>query len=322
MLKLFPNNTPNPCPVCGSALFTTGQRYFLDEIFALWKPIEFSNSIVSEHIAISPFTELFKCGHCELEIFLPQVIGKQSFYEAVFAGQALDLKDYYEESKWEFYEALRDLAHYNSLIEFGCGTGNFLEMAKVRVPDVAGVELNQRAAEKAQKKGIKVYNADQIPDDMHGCYDAAVSFHVMEHVSDPKAFLESLSAFVKPDGVVSISVPNQAGPIRYVEPCAMNMPPHHATRWRLRTVEVLAERLGWKIERVAYEPLLLENHSYYSVYWLQQIMPGSSGLRHVVRHILSFALRAVFGLLHRMGMKYFWPLRGQTIYVIMSTGFR
>jgi SAM-dependent methyltransferase len=157
---------------------------------------------------------------------------------------------------------------------------------------------------------------------MHGYFDVAVSFHVLEHVGDPKAFLQTLSGFVKPNGIIGISVPNQAGPIRFIEPCAMNMPPHHATRWRLRTFEVLAEILGWKIERVAYEPLLLENHSYYSIYWLQHIMPGSSGLIYIVRNILSLSLRAAFSLLYRVGLKYFRPLRGQSIYVLMSTGSR
>ena len=318
VLNSYPDHKVSPCPVCDSVLSASGMRYSLEEIFSLWHPIEFDDQVVSEHIAISPSTELFICENCQLEIFLPQVIGKQSFYEEVSTGQSYDLKGYYEDSKWEFGEALRDVSRCTSLIEFGCGPGNFLKKVKQNVHQIAGVEINKHAADVARMKGINVYHPDHMPENMIGRYDAAVSFHVLEHVSDPKAFLKRLSRFVKPNGLIGISVPNQDGPIQYIEPCAMNMPPHHATRWRLKTFEVLAESLGWKIQRVAFEPLLLENHSYYSIYWLNQILPGSSGVSLALRSFLSLALKTFFSLLRKVGLKYFLPLRGQTIYIIMS----
>jgi len=126
-----------------------------------------------------------------------------------------------------------------------------------------------------------------------------------------------MKAQVKPGGVIGVSVPNQGGPIAYIQPCAMNMPPHHASRWQLRTFEVAAQRLGLSICRVAYEPLLMENHSYYSVYWPSVIVPGNALLARVVRTALSIPLRIFFGLLRRTGLRYFPLLRGQSIYVLM-----
>lgn len=315
-----PSKIPlKPCPVCGSALISTGKRYFLDEIFALWRPIEFSEKIKSEHAAISSFIDLFVCRFCELEIFLPQIIGRQSFYEAVSGDPKTGSPDYYEDSKWDFSEAIQDIINCSSVIEFGCGPGNFLEMAKAYVQDVAGVELNPLAAKMAESKGIQIYETEKIPEDKLGYFDSAVCFHVLEHVADPKKFLKNLSAYIKPGGIISISVPNQNGPIRYIQPCAMNMPPHHATRWKFRTFEVLAECLGWNITRVAYEPLLLENHSYYSIYWPQHIIPGSNMLTRAVRQNVSLFLRAFFTILRKFGLRYFKPLHGQSIYVNIST---
>jgi SAM-dependent methyltransferase len=317
MLNVHRNNS-NICPVCYTELLQPEKRYNIDDIFSFWKPIKFSEAVISEHRDISFYTELFICRNCGLEIFLPMVIGKSSFYESVSQEKKDDNKGYYEDSKWEFQKAMKDLSGCRNLIEVGCGPGNFLMMAREKIKDVAGVELNPVAIKKAREKGINVYSAHDDLGHLYGSFDAAVSFHVLEHVRDPIAYLHDLASLLKPNGLIGISVPNQDGPIRFIEPCAMNMPPHHATRWRLRTFEVLANRLGWKIKRVAYEPLLLENHSYYSTYWVRQLLQGSNIPALLSRHCLSIVLKLFFKLIQKTGLKYFRPLKGQTIYVLMS----
>ena len=80
----------------------------------------------------------------------------------------------------------------------------------------------------------------------------------------------------------------------------------------------LADRLGMRIERVAYEPLLLQNHSYYSKHWIGQRFAGQDMAARVVRWVLSRGMRVCFAGLMRLGQKYFWLLRGQALYVLMS----
>lgn len=149
-------------------------------------------------------------------------------------------------------------------------------------------------------------------------FDCVFSFHVLEHVADPLKFLEDLCSFVKPGGKIGLSVPNQDGPIDYIRPCVMNMPPHHATRWRLRTFETAAEKLGLKIKRVAYEPLLLDNYSYYSYYWLSYRFPGTTAMRRVLRKAVSLSLQGVFGGLRLIGLRHLYGLRGQSIYILFG----
>ncbi|MDP1938667.1 MAG: class I SAM-dependent methyltransferase [Hylemonella sp.] len=320
MLSAKPNNENHSCPVCGDALRSQGESYDLRDIFAMWSPLAFPEQVIQEHMVIGKCTALYACPTCKVETFLPQIIGLPSFYAAASAGEwgGGDAGGYYEVTKWDFDEALRDVKPGASLIELGCGPGNFLKMAVARGGQVVGIEFNPHAMSVARSQGLTVYDASGIHEQEQKSFDAAFSFHVLEHVSDPMGFLASMKEHVRPGGVIGVSVPNQDGPIRFIQPCPMNMPPHHASRWQLRTFEVAAQRLGLSILRVAYEPLLLENHSYYSIYWTRVALPGKSPLARLARTILSLSLRAFFGLLRRSGLRYFPLLRGQSIYVLMA----
>ena len=307
------------CPVCGASLHSTGRQYSLDQIFDLWRPVVFSQQAVEEHKAQASGTELFVCRRCGLEIFLPQIIGTPRFYVEAYnlTGSQRESEFTYSETKWDFDEALKDAAGCSTLLEVGCGPGHFLDRARRLVPSVCGIEYNEPAAREAQSKGLRVFT-DPAQAPLADGVDAVFCFHVLEHVSDPVEFLGQLLSYVKPGGRIGVSVPNQAGPMRFLDPCAMNMPPHHATRWQLQSLRALTERVGARVERVAYEPLLLENHSYYSVSWVRYVLPGASAAKSLLRGLVSIALRAFFRLLRAGGLRYFQPLRGQAVYVLMS----
>jgi len=302
----------------------TDVSYTVDELFELWKPVEFSGKTIEDHRRQAPSTRLFRCIACGLEVFLPPVIGTPEFYvEAYNLSQSQATSTFtYSDEKWEFGEAIMDAAGRQRVFEFGCGNGSFLSRLREHVPEVAGSEYNPAALETARSLGLKVFGPSD-PSAAYGeTWDAVFSFHVLEHAADPVGLVEQMIRIVKPGGLVGISVPNQDGPIRFVDPCIMNMPPHHATRWRLTSFEALARRLGLTIKRVAYEPLLLENHSYYSVHGVRHALRGQSPLAQFARLVVSAPLRLLLGGLRRLGCRYFPPLRGQSIYVLMTTSRR
>jgi SAM-dependent methyltransferase len=309
------------CLVCRTRLAATGECYGVDELFRLWQPIEFSRETVEEHRKIAEATQLCRCPGCGLEVFFPQIIGTPAFYVEAYnlAGTQVASEFTYSDDKWDFGEATRDAQGRRRVFEFGCGNGNFLSRIKGSVPEVAGLEYNPAAVRAARDKGLKVYTPDDGPGAFGGPWDAAFSFHVLEHVADPVGFVKAMADTIdKANGVIGISVPNQDGPIRHIDPCVMNMPPHHATRWRLSSFRALARQLDLEITRVAYEPLLLENHSYYSVHWVRKLLPQTSFIARSLRFCLSAPLRLFFGLLRRMGVKHFPLLKGQSIYVSMA----
>jgi 2-polyprenyl-3-methyl-5-hydroxy-6-metoxy-1,4-benzoquinol methylase len=308
------------CPICQTDLIQSETKYSIEELFKLWDPIRFSSETIEEHKKQAKFTVLHACPKCKLEIFLPQIIGSQNFYIEAYNLKETqkDSEFTYIDEKWDFDEAIKDVKLCKSIIELGCGNGNFLERAKAYVQKTYGIEYNDEAIKVARKKGIEILRSNSSINKLKGQFDGAFSFHVLEHVDDPISFMKKICSLIKLDGKIGISVPNQDGPIKYINPCIMNMPPHHATRWRLQTLKELALRMGLTIDRVAYEPLWLNSHYYYSWYWVQHLLQKKSLPHYMSRLVLSKLLQIFFRILSKLGYKYFRGLKGQSIYVRMS----
>jgi SAM-dependent methyltransferase len=310
------SNNSNYCPICESILLKNGNPYSVKELFELWSPIQFSKEIVEEHLRQAEYTQLYSCPECKLEIFLPQIIGTSNFYLEL---QKTSSGSYYVDEKWEFDEALKDVKNFNSIIEIGCGPGNFLEKVKPYVAQVCGTEYNEHALRIARSKGLKVFGIDdENAAQMKGQFDAAFSFHVLEHVSNPVDFVQEILSWIKPGGKIGISVPNMDGPVKYINPCISNMPPHHATRWKLQTFKVLVEKLGLKIERVVYEPLIARDHYYYSYCWINHLFPDKHLLNRFLQFIVVNLFNLIFKILTIFNQKTLNLLNGLSFYLLMS----
>jgi 2-polyprenyl-3-methyl-5-hydroxy-6-metoxy-1,4-benzoquinol methylase len=304
------------CPICDFPLAKKGPTIFIKDIFEDWSPHHrFSEQTIQEHLQQSQTSGLYECPNCLLEIFLPAVIGTERFYQELQEDVRFA---YYRKDKWDFSIALKDVKGCNNIIEIGCGPGNFLNCAKPRSRRVCGTETNQAALQLARSKGLEVYGPDKEHEVPKASFDAVFSFHVLEHVAEPMEFFKTLRSLMKPEGKICISMPDQDGPLRHLENEVMNMPPHHATHWRLRTLKAAAAKLDLKISKVAYEPLLLESHCYYSYYWLNKAFADKKYLQRKMKGFISILMRIFFGILMRIGLKHFVLLRGQTIYVVMK----
>lgn len=295
------------CPVCNEILQEIDSPYALSQLFELWKPTIFSTDTILEHASQSLYTQLYKCPKCELEIFFPQIIGSPQFYKESY------IKLPYSNDKWEFEIAKNDIKNLKSFIEIGCGEGAFLSKIKT-IPNIIGIEYNPEAAEIARKNGFTIYNSTDY-NRIKNNVDGIALFHVLEHVPNPIDFLKNLIFLLNDDGKIYISVPNQDGPIKYINPCAHNMPPHHATRWNQTTFKVLAQQLNLSIDKITYEPLRLSDHYYYSYYWVNYKFKNK-----YIRYLLSNILIIIFKILQKIGIKQITNLKGHSIYIIMKRG--
>jgi 2-polyprenyl-3-methyl-5-hydroxy-6-metoxy-1,4-benzoquinol methylase len=313
-----PQNTiKNICPICAGTLTCSGRAYSLDELLDLWKPVTFSNETINEHSKQSGSTQLYICANCQFEIFYPQIIGTPNFYVELLEDQTTYI---YSEDKWDFKEAFKEAIECKSAVEIGCGPGNFLEKIKPYVLDVAGTEYNERALTVACSKGLKIYSKDDATETekAKGKFDIAFSFHVLEHVPDPIGFIQDMLSWVGPCGKIGISVPNMDGPIKYIDPCVSNMPPHHATRWTLRTFKFMAAKLNLKLERVAFEPLNVRDQYYYSDIVMNHLFPGGGRTMRALRFLGKEGLQIYFKCISFFGKNSTSILRGQSIYVVFS----
>lgn len=95
------------------------------------------------------------------------------------------------------------------LLDVGCGSGFFMASMKRRGWDVKGIDISEWAAEFAWKNlGLKVHTGgfDCInPDEK---FDVVTMFHLLEHLTDPFAYLRGAARVLSENGRLVIKGPN------------------------------------------------------------------------------------------------------------------
>lgn len=93
-----------------------------------------------------------------------------------------------------------------SILDFGCGTGAFLQVCKKHNIAITGIEPAERPRAQALLHTGGPILADLSQLTAH--FDAITAWHVMEHVSDIHETLRTLKARLAPQGTLFIAVPN------------------------------------------------------------------------------------------------------------------
>jgi len=94
------------------------------------------------------------------------------------------------------------------LLDLGCNEGRGLSIYKKNGFEPEGLELNERAADKAMNSGFKVFTEPFEEFQPKQLYNVVVLSNVLEHSLDPKSMLANVHRVLKPKGEVWISCPN------------------------------------------------------------------------------------------------------------------
>jgi SAM-dependent methyltransferase len=96
-----------------------------------------------------------------------------------------------------------------ALLDYGCGTGAFLQEMKLSDWKINGVEPDPGARTKAEEStGISILVPGGLTSLETNSCDAITMWHVLEHVHDLEWTLEQLKRVLKEDGKLFIAVPN------------------------------------------------------------------------------------------------------------------
>jgi 2-polyprenyl-3-methyl-5-hydroxy-6-metoxy-1,4-benzoquinol methylase len=112
--------------------------------------------------------------------------------------------------------ALRDLPDDGVVLDFGCGTGHWLDaIARARRPRqrLVGIDPNEAAVAAVRARGLEghVGAEDALARAVApGSVDVVLLNHVIEHVPDPRATLRALVRVLKPGGTILGATPNAA----------------------------------------------------------------------------------------------------------------
>jgi 2-polyprenyl-3-methyl-5-hydroxy-6-metoxy-1,4-benzoquinol methylase len=248
---------------------------------------------------------LRRCERCGLGFFVPPAAGSARLY-----AQLQKQPWYYQEGKWEHGLAERRLARCRRVLEIGCGSGAFLQRLSDRGIEACGLEMNPEAIASATARGLAVTDRrlEDVAAAEPGRYDAVCAFQVLEHVADPRRFLDGALRLLQPGGRLVLSMPDSAGFLRFDVPGLLNAPPHHVTQWSAATLRAVPAWLPLRLVKLAHEPLAEYHFDYY---WDLQL--GRVPKRRVVwggtRRLLQWVVAPV---LQRTGG--YRLLRGASLY--------
>ena len=198
-------------PTAGAELLSTFQTAKLIDDWKKRLGIDISSELKDiEQIS------LYRCEASHLDFFMPSsAVGSGELYLHL---QQFDW--FYMRDKWEFDQALRDLKGSQRILEVGSGPGFFMErlLKECTGSLIKGLELSAGAFQEALRKKLPVEQMDLQEFAAKGeTFDAVCSFQVLEHVAQPRQFLESMTKILS----------NSPQPHPNVPKAAFTIPPNH-----------------------------------------------------------------------------------------------
>lgn len=142
------------------------------------------------------------------------------------------------------------------MLEIGCSTGSYMELAKSKGWHVEGIEFSNESARIARDKGFKVHigSVETAPTPKNR-YDIIVAWMVMEHFHEPHLVLNKIKEWINPDGYFVFLVPNANSISRKLfKQFAYDIElPRHLFHYTPESLNLLLKNCGWQIENIVHQ---------------------------------------------------------------------
>jgi SAM-dependent methyltransferase len=173
----------------------------------------------------------FHCGSCDVRYQYPGLTAEeeQRFYASEFAafmagraGAAAGWDKAEEHIRANEPNRSRRMAYLAPylrrplrLLEIGCSSGFMLFPLLEAGHKCVGVEPSGAFGDYLRGKGLPVYSSLEQLRESSGTeqFDLIMHFFVLEHIREPRVFLEEQLALLKPGGTLVFEVPNAADPL-------------------------------------------------------------------------------------------------------------
>lgn len=135
------------------------------------------------------------------------------------------------------------------LVEVGPGFGTFcaVAMEAKAFKEVLAIEPTPELAAACRTRGVKVIEkrVEEVGNEA-GTADVLVSFEVIEHLFEPRRFLETAHELVRPGGLLVLSCPNGEGfDIAMLGATSQAVDAEHVNLFNPRSLSLLASRCGF-----------------------------------------------------------------------------
>ena len=96
-----------------------------------------------------------------------------------------------------------------TLLDFGCGDGEFLRLAHLFKFNCFGVDFSASRARRAEAGGVQIYgDLEQLKGVHQGSFQAITIFQTLEHLVEPKQTICEISHLLAAGGILIVDVPD------------------------------------------------------------------------------------------------------------------
>lgn len=272
------------CPVCGetktTALFDkSGGTYVKCQACTM----VYTNPVFTED-ALKTYYRDLDTGQGEI------VVNESAFYREIYQRGLQAISKYQQKS---------------TLLDLGCSTGFFLDLAKGAGWTTSGIELGTAEAEVAKQKGHIVYTEPIEQLKFEQPFDVITLWDVFEHIPDGKAFLRTLGSRLNTGGLVFMQIPSSDALAAKVlrKECHMFDGLEHTNLYNPSTIKQIAGACGFEVvdlQSVISEIAVLNNYlSYEDPYFGASRYDNHAGLLGVIgedvlhQNLLGYKLQVV-----------------------------
>jgi SAM-dependent methyltransferase len=130
-----------------------------------------------------------------------------------------------------------------SMLDVGCGIGDMLDFYDQSI----GIDVNSHNIDCCESRGLKasLMPFDEIPFEDES-FDSVLLDNVLEHIAEPSKLMTEIKRVLRRNGVLVIGVPGLKGQAADLD---------HKIYYNEATLEALADKSGFKVNRYIYAPL-------------------------------------------------------------------
>lgn len=142
---------------------------------------------------------------------------------------------------------------HGTVIDVGCGRGDYLLSLQRLGWDVYGIDLSPRAIRATRDNGIPAWQGRLVSLDWPGSSVDAISFFdSFEHHPDPVETLHAATRLLRPGGALLIRFPNFNAPWRFIfgRYWADISVPRHLYHFTPRTLRQMVEHCGFEVDSI------------------------------------------------------------------------
>lgn len=207
---------------------------------------------------------IYRCMNCSVEYALPMRRDKD---------EQRDKKIYFRRESlvgnyigWDHRAFIKEnIKKGGRILDIGCGTGDFVNLANECGYDAIGVDLDEEAIAAGRRywKTNRIYamSAEDYFAKNRKKFHIICLFNVLEHLENPHKMLEEIKKYLHPYGYICISVPNNDSTLNKIWRVITkaDYPPHHLTRWSAKAIEIFLQHHNFEIlTRKTCEPRLTD----------------------------------------------------------------